>query len=166
MAGKYLEDFTVGEVIPARETYEMTAQRVAEFAMEFDPQPIHLDPDVAAREMFGEIIASGWHSLTATMRLIVRSQIFDGAPVVGVGIDNLRYLKPVRPGDVLRAEAEVLEVRPSATRPDRGHLRLQIRTFRVNGGDQVLNQDWILLVPRRPESQPSSAGSGRLRRVA
>lgn len=149
MAGAFLEDFTVGEVIVAQETYEMTAARVAEFATEFDPQPIHLDPEVAAREMFGGIIASGWHSLTATMRLVIRTQIFDGAPVVGVGIDNLRYLRPVRPGDVLRAEAEVLEIRPSTSRPDRGYMRLQIRTFRVNGGEQVLTQDWTLLVPRR-----------------
>lgn len=146
---RYLEDFAVGEVIASTEEYEITPERLHAFAVEFDPQPIHLDAEVAAREMFGGIIASGWHSLTATMRLIVRSQIFGGAPVVGVGIDNLRYLKPVRPGDVLRAEAEVLEIRPSASRPDRGYMRLQIRTFRVNGGDQVLTQDWTVLVPRR-----------------
>ena len=151
MSGRYLEDFTVGEVIRATETYEMTPERVAEFATEYDPQPIHLDPIAAADAMFGTIIASGWHSLTATMRLIVRSNIFDGAPVVGVGIDNLRYLKPVYPGDVLRAEAEVLEARPSATRPDRGYLRLQIRTYRAANGEQVLTQDWTVLAPRRPD---------------
>jgi acyl dehydratase len=148
VSGRYLEDFTVGEVIPARETYEMTPERVHDFAEEYDPQPIHLDPAAAAESMFGGIIASGWHSLTATMRLIVRSNIFDGAPVVGVGIDNLRYLKPVYPTDVLSAEAEVLEARPSATRPDRGYLRLQIRTYRANG-EQVLTQDWTVLAPRR-----------------
>ncbi|MEO6351077.1 MAG: MaoC family dehydratase [Candidatus Limnocylindrales bacterium] len=150
MSGRYLEDFTVGEVIQANETYEMTPERVHEFAFEYDPQPIHLDPDAAASSMFGAIIASGWHSLTATMRLIVRSNIFDGAPVVGVGIDNLRYLKPVYPGDVLRAEAEVLETRPSVTKPERGYLRLQIRTYRENG-EQVLTQDWTVLAPRRPK---------------
>ena len=151
MSGRYLEDFTVGEVIRASETYEMTPERVADFATEYDPQPIHLDPVAASEGMFGGIIASGWHSLTATMRLIVRSNIFEGAPVVGVGIDNLRYLKPVFPTDVLRAEAEVLELRPSTTRPERGYMRLQIWTFRQNG-EQVLTQDWLLLAPRRPAS--------------
>jgi acyl dehydratase len=129
----------------------MTPERIAAFATEFDPQPIHLDPAAAAESIFGRIIASGWHSLTATMRLIVRSNIFDGAPVVGVGIDNLRYLKPVYPGDVLRAEAEVLETRPSASKPERGYLRLQIRTYRQNG-EQVLTQDWLVLAPRRPRT--------------
>jgi acyl dehydratase len=149
VSGRHLEDFTVGEVIQAKETFEMTPERIAAFATEFDPQPIHLDPAAAAESMFGGLIASGWHSLTATMRLIVRSNIFDGAPVVGVGIDNLRYLKPVYPGDVLRAEAEVLETRPSASKPHRGYLRLQIRTYRQNG-EQVLTQDWLVLAPRRP----------------
>jgi acyl dehydratase len=158
MSGRYLEDFTVGEVITAQETFEMTPERIAAFASEFDPQPIHLDPAAAAESMFGGIIASGWHSLTATMRMIVRSNIFDGAPVVGVGIDNLRYLKPVYPGDVLRAEAEVLETRPSTTRPDRGYLRLQIRTYRANG-EQVLTQDWLVLAPRRPEPGQDDAGA-------
>ncbi len=151
MSGKFLEDFTVGEIIVAKETYEMTPERVHAFASEYDPQPIHLDPDAAAESMFGGIIASGWHSLTATMRLIVRSNIFEGAPVVGVGIDNLRYLLPVYPGDVLRAEAEILETRPSTSRPDRGYLRLQIRTYRQNG-EQVLTQDWTVLAPRKPLS--------------
>ena len=148
MSGAFLEDFAVGEVIRATETYDMTDERVAAFATEYDPQPIHLDPEAAARGMFGRIIASGWHTLTATMRLIVRSNIFGGAPVVGVGIDNLRYLKPVYPGDVLSAEAEVLETRPSRTRPDRGYLVLRIRTFRQDG-EQVASQDWTVLAQSR-----------------
>jgi acyl dehydratase len=148
MSGRFLEDFAVGDIIRATETYAMTPERVDAFAHEFDPQPIHVDSEAAARGMFGRIIASGWHTLTATMRLIVRSNIFDGAPVVGVGIDNLRYLKPVYPGDVLSAEAEVLEARRSRTRPDRGYLVLRIRTFR-DAADQVATQDWTVLVPRR-----------------
>src|SRR4051812_34281695 len=95
----------------------MTPERIAAFASEYAPQPIHLDEAAAAASMFGGIIASGWHSLSATMRLMVRSNIFDGAPVVGVGVDHLRYLKPVRAGDRLRARAEVLERgRPTRTR--------------------------------------------------
>ena len=127
----------------------MTPERIAEFASEYDPQPIHLDPDRAAKEMFGGIIASGWHSLSATMRLMVRSNIFDGAPVVGVGIEQLRYLKAVRAGDRLRARAQVMEIRPSRSTPDRGYLVLRVVTTRQDD-EPVLTQDWTVLVPRRP----------------
>jgi acyl dehydratase len=149
VSGKYLDDFAVGEVIESAEEYEMTPERIRDFATEYDPQPIHLDPDSAGKEIFGGIIASGWHSLSATMRLMVRSNIFDGAPVVGVGIEQLRYLKPVRAGDRLRASATVLEIRPSRSTPERGYLVLRVVTTR-EGGEPVLTQDWTVLVPRRP----------------
>ena len=148
MAGPYFEDFAVGEVIASGEEYEMTPQRIAEFATEYDPQPIHLDPAAAEKGMFGGIIASGWHTLSATMRLMVRSNIFDGAPVVGVGVDNLRYLKPVRAGDVLRAQAEVLSTRPSTSHPDRGYLVLLVTTLGPDG-EPVITREWTVLVPRR-----------------
>ncbi|HYI23104.1 MAG TPA: MaoC family dehydratase [Candidatus Limnocylindrales bacterium] len=147
---RFLEDFVPGHVIVAPDEYEMTEERIAAFASEYDPQPIHLDPEVARGERFGGIIASGWHTLSATMRLIVLSNIFDGAPVVGVGVDNLRYLAPVRPGDVLRARAEVLATRPSESRADRGYLVLLVTTL---GPDDksVITQEWTVLVPRRPK---------------
>lgn len=148
MSGRYLDDFAVGEIIEPTEEYEMTPANIHDFASQFDPQPIHLDPDGAAREIFGGVIASGWHSLSATMRLMVRSNIFAGAPVIGVGVDNLRYLRPVRAGDRLRARAEVLQIRNSRSHPDRGYLVLRITTSR--GDEQVLTQDWTVLVPRRP----------------
>jgi len=126
----------------------MTAERIDAYASEYDPQPIHIDADAADLGIFGGIIASGWHTLSVTMRLMVRSNIFGGAPVVGVGVDNLRYLKPVRPEDVLRARAEVLEVRPSRSHSDRGYLVLRVTTLRRD--DQpVITQEWTVLVPRR-----------------
>jgi acyl dehydratase len=149
LSGRYLEDFSVGEVIESIEEYEMTPEGIASFATDYDPQPIHLDAAAAAGSMFGGIIASGWHSLSATMRLMVRSNIFDGAPVVGVGVDNLRYLKPVLAGDRLRARAEVLETRPSSSNRERGYLVLRVVTSRADD-DEVLTQDWTVLVPRRP----------------
>ena len=148
MSGRYLEDFEVGQVVDSTEEYEMTPERIEAFATEFDPQPIHLDPEVAQASIFGGIIASGWHSLSVTMRLMVRSNIFNGAPVVGVGIQNLRYLKPVHAGDILRARAEVLETRPSSSQPDRGYLVLRVDTLR--NGEEVLTQEWTVLVPRHP----------------
>jgi acyl dehydratase len=145
---RFLEDFSVGQVFAADEEYEITPERIRAFAAEYDPQPIHLDPHVAAREMFGGIIASGWHSLSVTMRLVIHSNVFGGAPVVGVGVDNLRYLEPVRPGDRLRAQAEVIAIRPSRSHPDRGYLVLRVTTFR-QGGERVLTQEWTVLVPAR-----------------
>jgi acyl dehydratase len=152
VSGKYLDDFSVGEVIESAEEYEMTPERIAAFASDYDPQPIHLDAAAAAQSIFGGIIASGWHSLSATMRLMVRSNIFDGAPVVGVGVDHLRYLKPVRGGDRLRARAEVLETRPSSSTPERGYLVLRVVTSRGNG-EEVLTQEWTVLVPSRLDSE-------------
>lgn len=145
---RYLEDFRVGDVIDSPEEYEITPARLAEYAAEFDPQSIHLDPSAARDGMFGEIVASGWHSLSVTMRLMVHSEIFGGGPIVGVGIDRLRFLAAVRAGDVLRASAEVMEIRPSRSHPDRGYLVLRITTLRKRD-EPVLTQDWTLLVPRR-----------------
>jgi acyl dehydratase len=148
MKGRFLEDFTAGQVIASGEEYEITPERIHAFASEYDPQPIHLDPAAAAASIFGGIIASGWHSLSVTMRLIVRSNIFGGAPVVGVGVDNLRVLEPVRAGDRLTARAEVLGTRPSAKHPDRGYLTLRVTTTRQDGAP-VLTQDWTVLVATR-----------------
>jgi acyl dehydratase len=148
VTARFLEDFTPGQVIASAEWYDVTPERIHAYASEFDPQPIHLDPAAAEASIFGGIIASGWHSLSITMRLIVRADLFGGAPVVGVGVDNLRYLQPVRAGDRLTARAEVLGVRPSSSHPDRGYLTLRVTTSRADGV-QVLTQDWTVLVPRR-----------------
>ena len=149
MSGRFFEDFAIGEVIESTEMYEMTAEGIHEYAGEFDPQPIHLDPDAAAAGFFGGIIASGWHTLSATMQLMVRANLFAGAPVIGVGVDKLRYLAPVRPGDLLRARAEVIELRPSEKNADRGYLRLRVTTTRVGDQADVISQEWTVLVPRR-----------------
>jgi acyl dehydratase len=148
LSGTHLEDFAIGEVIESTESYEMTAERIEAYATEFDPQPIHIDPAAAERGFFGGLIASGWHTLSVTMRLMVRADLFAGAPVVGVGVDKLRYLAPVRPRDVLRAKAEVIEVRPSTTHADRGYLLLRVTTL-GRDGTPVITQEWTVLVPRR-----------------
>ena len=151
MSGRYLEDFSVGEVIDSPEDYEMTPERIADFAREYDPQPIHLDQSAAERGFFGEMTASGWHTLSVTMRLMVRSPLFASGEVIGVGVDRLAWLAPVLPGDRLRARAEVLAVRPSASRPDRGFMNIRCTTLRGEPGQEeaVATQDWTVLVPRR-----------------
>ncbi|MEP7378992.1 MAG: MaoC family dehydratase [Chloroflexota bacterium] len=149
MAGRYYEDFRVGEVIVSPEIYEVTRDNVRAFATEFDPQPMHLDDAAAQASVFGELTASGWQTLAATMRLMVLSPLFASGEVVGVGIDKLRWLKPVLPGYILTAQAEILEMRPSKSRSDRGYLRLRTTTY---GPDrlELATQDQTVLVPRRP----------------
>lgn len=94
-------------------------------------------------------MGSGWHTLGTTTRLVLAESPLGTTPIVGVGIDNLRFLQPVRPGDVLTAQSEVLEVRPSRSHPDRGYLVLRVVTRRRSDGAAVLTQDWTLLLPRR-----------------
>ncbi len=149
MAGRYYEDFRAGEVIVSEQEYEVTADNIKAFAAEFDPQPMHTDDAAAADSVFGQLTASGWQTLAATMRLMVLSPLFESGQVVGVGIDKLRWLKPVLPGYVLTAQAEILEMRPSKSRSDRGYLRLRTTTY---GPDrlEVATQEQTVLVPRRP----------------
>jgi acyl dehydratase len=150
VAGRFYEDFRVGEVIVSPQQYEVTADNIKAFAAEFDPQPMHTDDAAAADSVFGQLTASGWQTLAATMRMMVLSPLFESGQVVGVGIDKLRWLKPVLPGYVLTAQAEILEMRPSKSRKDRGYLRLRTTTY---GPDrlEVASQEQTVLVPRRAE---------------
>ena len=152
MSGRYLEDFVIGEVIDSPTDYEVTQDALHAFATDFDPQPIHLDEAAAERGFFGEMTASGWHTLSATMGLMVRSPLFESGEVIGVGVDKLRWLVPVRTGDRLRARAVILSTRPSSSRPDRGFMTLVVTTLR--GGEPVASQEWTVLVPRRPVARP------------
>jgi acyl dehydratase len=148
MSGRFYEDFRVGEVIVSEQQYEVTADNIKAFAAEFDPQPMHTDDAAAADSVFGQLTASGWQTLAATMRLMVLSPLFESGQVVGVGIDKLRWTKPVLPGYVLTAQTEILEMRPSKSRSDRGYLRLRTTTY---GPDrlEVATQEQTVLVPRR-----------------
>lgn len=145
----------MGEVIHSPDSYEITAERLHDYAAEFDPQPMHLDQAAAERSIFGRLVVSGWHTLSVTMRLMVGSPLFASGAVVGVGIDNLRWLRPVEPGDVLRAQAEVVETRPSRSHGDRGYLVLRVTTF-IAEDTPVASQEWTILVPRRAAAQPAA----------
>ncbi|WP_348609856.1 MaoC family dehydratase [Halobaculum rarum] len=123
----YYEDVEVGTV-EAHGDYEVTREEVLSFAQQYDPQWFHTDPDRAAEESpYGGVIASGWHTAAMTMRLLVESQLADAATVGAKGVDELRWLVPVRPGDTLRIENEVLEKVPE--RPERGLVRARTRTY-------------------------------------
>ncbi|MFC6785699.1 MaoC family dehydratase [Halobaculum halobium] len=123
----YYEDVEVGAV-ETHGSYEVTREEVLSFAERYDPQWFHTDPDRAAEQSpYGGLIASGWHTAAMTMRLLVESQLSDAATVGAKGVDELRWLVPVRPGDTLRIENEVLE--KNADQPERGVVRARTRTY-------------------------------------
>jgi acyl dehydratase len=126
--------------------------QILAFATQFDPQPYHLDEEAARKSIFGGLAASGWHTAAFTMRLMVDSEFHPAYGILGIGLDNLSWPRPVRPGDELYAEIKVLEVHPSASRPDRGLIRVRTTTSNQNG-EPVQIFTGNLLVPCRPRPQ-------------
>jgi acyl dehydratase len=147
MAKRYLEDFTVGQTFGSGQL-KVDTEQIKAFAAEFDPQPFHLDEDAARDTIFGGLAASGWHTAALTMRLLVESEIEPAGGIVGAGFDEFRWPRPVRPGDELHIESEVLEVRASRSRPNQGLIK--VRTTTLNQRDEAVQvQIANLIVPRR-----------------
>jgi acyl dehydratase len=146
----YLEDLAVGQVFKSGQI-RVGAEQIKAFAKEFDPQPYHLDDEAARKSVFGELVASGWHTAALTMRLLVEGEFKPAGGILGVGFDALSWPRPVRPGDELHVKSEVLEVRPSKSRPDRGLVRVRTTTFNQDG-EAVQIYTANLLVPRQPDS--------------
>jgi len=145
----YLEDFRPGDRIfsPA---CTVTESAIIDFALRFDSQPFHMDREAGRDSLYGSLIASGIHTLAVTWRLLLMTGALAnnlGSP----GFDELRWLRPVRPGDTLRAEAEVLEVRPSASRRDRGTVRFRCITLN-QAGETVQTVLCNQLIRRKPAS--------------
>ena len=148
MTERYLEDFAVGQTFGSGRL-RIDEERIKTFAAEFDPQPFHLDEEAARQTLFRGLAASGWHTAAVTMRLLVESEIRPAGGIVGAGFDELRWPRPVRPGDELRVASEVLEVRPSKSRPDQGIIK--VRTTTLNQKDEPVQISiGNLVVPRRP----------------
>jgi acyl dehydratase len=149
MSQRFFEDFTVGDVQKPSGRVRVEKADIIAFAKQFDPQPFHLDDQAGRKSIFGRLVASGWHTAALTMRLVAGSEYRAAEGTIGLGFDDLRWPIPVVPGDELRIESEVLEMRPSQSRPDRGLIKIRTRTF--NQAGQVV-QELIAnaLVPRRP----------------
>ena len=119
----YFEDLTLGRVFELG-AVEVSADEIIEFATRFDPQPFHIDPVAAADTMFGGIIASGWHTCSMCMRLLVDGLLSGSTSLGSPGMEQIRWLAPVRPGDRLTARSTVEDARPSSSKPDRGTVTL------------------------------------------
>jgi acyl dehydratase len=143
----YLDDLTVGQRFVSG-TDTMDATEITRFAAEYDPQPFHLDDTAARATLFGGLVASGWHTAGITMRLIVGGGLPIAGGIIGTG-GELLWTAPVRPGDTLQVECEVLEITPSRSKSDRGTVVVRCLTKNQNG-DTVQSFTPKLVVPRRP----------------
>lgn len=147
MSEKFFEDFRVGERFLTKEK-TLSAEEIAEFAGRYDPQPFHVDEKAAAESPYGGVIASGFHTVAASFRLFIDTGVIGTTGMGSPGMDSIRWLKPVRPGDVLRVEAEVVEARASRSQPGRGIVLMEFRTFNQED-DVVLSMRAAHLVRRK-----------------
>jgi len=146
MSERYFEDLKIGDRFQS-ESYQVTENGIVNFAHEFDPQIFHVDLVRAKRTMFEGLIASGWYTAAVTMRLFVQNMNVPGE-IIGLGVDELRWPNPVRPGDLLRVETEILDLRPSRSKPNYGIIRL--RNITKNQRDEVVQSMLAsALVPKR-----------------
>ena len=143
----YLEDFAPGQIYRSG-SFRMTAEAIKAFAREYDPQPFHVDEEAAKDSLFKGLAASGWHTAAITMKLVLQGPFRPAGGHIGARLEELRWPRPTWPGDELRVESEVLEVRPSESRPDSGWIKVRTSTF--NQKDELV-QTYIgnLIVRRR-----------------
>jgi len=144
----HFEDFSPGRRFQTA-THRVDADQIKTYARQYDPQPFHLDEDAAKASLFAGLAASGWHTASLCMRLLVDGEFRPAGGVIGAGIDDFRWPRPVRPGDVLRVVSEVVEMRPSSSRPAIGIVRVRHTTLNQNG-EPVLDFIANHVVQRRP----------------
>jgi acyl dehydratase len=146
---RYFEDLTVGDRRTAGPVELTEAESIA-FATRYDPQPMHIDPVFALEGPFHGLIASGWQTASLVMRLIIQMKLMGSSLVLGMGVDELRWPVPVRPGDLLTAELEVIALTPSKSKPDFGVVRVHV-TGRNQQDQVVLTLTSAWWIPRRPK---------------
>jgi acyl dehydratase len=144
---EWFDDLKLGMRFKSGEV-TVSAEDIKRFASEFDPQPFHLDEAAAQNTVFNGLAASGWHTAAIAMSLAVRTRPFGPHPLLGAGVDGLRWMKPVRPGDTLHLEGEVVELIPSRSKPQ-GVARVKWTAYNQHG-EAVYTFNPIAIVPRRP----------------
>jgi acyl dehydratase len=146
---EWFDDLTLGMRFKSAEV-SVSKEDIVRFATEFDPQPFHIDEVAAENTAFKGLAASGWHTAAIAMRLCVEVRPFGSHPLLGLGVDGLRWMQPVRPGDVLHVEGEVVELTPSRTKPQ-GAVKIKWTAYNQRG-EAVYTFTPIGIVPRRPSS--------------
>jgi acyl dehydratase len=144
---EWFDDLKIGMRFTS-ESKTVSRDDILRFAKEFDPQPFHLDDEAAKHTMLGGLSASGWHTAAIAMRLAITARPFGPHPLLGAGVDDLRWMKPVRPGDTLRLEGEVVDLIPSKTKPQ-GIARVKWTAYNQHG-EAVYTFNPIGIVPRKP----------------
>ncbi|HEY7654026.1 MAG TPA: MaoC family dehydratase [Methylomirabilota bacterium] len=145
---KYFEDVEIGETTRFGR-YEVTREEILEYARQFDPQPFHLDEEAARASMFGGLVASGWHTGAMFIRMVCDGMVPTAATSGSMGFDDLKWLKPVRPGDVLSVESVVREKIESRSRPDRGIVKIESRVSNQRR-EVVMSLVSLVIYLRRP----------------
>lgn len=148
MTSRYFEDWTEGEVVETRGA-TLTESQIVDFAMMFDPQPMHIDRTFAEAGQFEGLIASGFHTISLTFRLFYDLGYFTHSNIIGVGLDEVRWTAPVRPGDTLRCRMEVLELKESRSKPDRGSMTFRLTAINQHG-TEVMHFRSISVLRKRP----------------
>ena len=150
MTTLYWEDFKVGETIELG-SHTFTEEEIIAFATQFDPQSFHTDPEAAKHTFYGGLIASGWHTCCIAMRYMVQNYISRSASMGSPGVDNVRWLKPVRPGDTITFRRMILESRASESRPGAGLVKSSSQAVNQNGETVLTMEGWGMF-GRRPVS--------------
>ena len=145
MADIFWDDLDVGQVYTSG-TLTLDKNQLIEFASTFDPQSMHTDEEKAKESIFGQLVGSGWHTLSSTIRLLAEARPLGETPLIGMEVDNVRFLKPLLPGAELQAHMEVIDLRPSR-KEGRGYVRVKVTT--TADGEAILTQEWLMLMPRK-----------------
>jgi len=153
---RYFDDFAVGEQFRSRGV-TLSEAAILDFALKYDPQRFHLDVEAARETPYGGLIASGFQTLVLAFRMFLQLGEFDHASVGSPGMDELRWLAPVRPGDTLRTFAEILEKTPSRSKPDRGSMVLGFRVVTQRDETVMTFRTTVILLRRPPAEPPSSS---------
>lgn len=152
-ANLFLDELEVGDRFESK-GMTLSEADIVGFARSWDPQPFHIDAEAARRSHFGGLIASGFQTVAVAFRLLYQTGFMVDANLGGPGMDELRWLKPVRPGDTLRASAVVKEITPSRSKPDRGVLKMALEA-RNQSGDVVMTATLVIIALRRRGAQPA-----------
>ena len=148
MGARYFEDFEAGQLFESRGV-TVTDSQILDFALAYDPQPFHLDREAARETAYGGLIASGFQTLALGFRMFYQENVINACSLGSPGMDELRWLKPVRPNDTIRAVAEVQSTRPSRSKPDRGYAEVGF-TIKNQHGEAVMTFRTTMILLRRP----------------